>query len=440
MRKHRKMAKRYRKMPINREADRAGRILKIALVLLGLCVVIVGGYFGLKLAGVDLSKDVFTSQPEVSSSSLPESSVPEVPSSSEEPESSVPEPVSIHILGVGDNLIHDAIYNQASRRANGEGYDFSFVYQRVAEDIAAADVAVINQETILASEKFPPSNYPMFCTPVEMGDMLLTLGFDVVNQANNHSLDKGVEGIEAALDYWDSKEVGVAAIGLYRNDEDLMNIRIVEANGIKTAHIGFTEMTNGLVMPSDSPYRLVYASDRELLEKLVKKAKEEADVVVVSAHWGNENTSTVTQAQEELAQDLVNWGADIIFGNHAHAIQPLTLLTRESDGAQCPVIYAMGNFVSAQAYGINMVGGMLDVTMTKDFETGKTTFTDMSFKPVVTHYGRGYTDITIYPLEAYSEELAASHGVRANTPGFSMEYIKSLITPNIPEEYLDMGE
>ena len=134
---------------------------------------------------------------------------------------------------------------------------------------------------------------------------------------------------------------------------------------------------------------------------------------------------------------MVNWGADIIFGNHAHTLQPLTVLTRESDGAQCPVIYAMGNFVSAQAYGMNMISGMLDVTVTKDFETGKTTFTDMTFKPIVTHYGAGYSDITIYPLSEYTDELAASHGVCARTPAFSLAYLNQFVADTIPEEYLD---
>ena len=168
MRKRRKMSKRYRKMPINKEADRSSRILKICLGLFGVCLLVVGGYFGLKLAGVDISSVSKPSSEEPSSytqiSSDGQSS--EDPSSETQdvlPESSAPEPVSIHILGVGDNLIHDAIYKQAQTRAGGEGYDFSFVYQRVAEDIASADVAVINQETILASEKFPPSNYPLFC-------------------------------------------------------------------------------------------------------------------------------------------------------------------------------------------------------------------------------------------------------------------------------------
>ena len=110
MRKRRKMSKRYRKMPINKEADRSSRILKICLGLFGVCLLVVGGYFGLKLAGVDISSVSKPSSEEPSSytqiSSDGQSS--EDPSSETQdvlPESSAPEPVSIHILGVGDNCL-----------------------------------------------------------------------------------------------------------------------------------------------------------------------------------------------------------------------------------------------------------------------------------------------------------------------------------------------
>ena len=261
----------------------------------------------------------------------------------------------------------------------------------------------------------------------------MDLGFDVICHANNHVLDKGTDGLIATLDYWDTQPVEV--IGAYRNTEDLERIRIVESKGIKTAHLAFTEMTNGLSLPQGTDLRVVYTSEAEEMERLIKKAKSMADVVVVSVHWGNENTTQITPNQEELAQKMVDWGADIIFGNHAHVIQPLTVLTR-SDGTKCPVIYAFGNFVSAQAYGYNLVSGLLTVTMTKEPGSDKVVFDGMQFKPIVTHYNRGYSDITIYPLSEYTAELAAAHGVRQRTPDFSLDYIHEMVNRSIPEEYL----
>lgn len=368
------------------------------------------------------------------SSSVP-AAVRSSSAASSAPESkAVPKPVSITILGAGDDLIHDVIYKQAYQRTGGKGYDFGPVYQRVADQIRGADIAVINQETVLAGKIAPPSGYPLFNSPTEVGDALVNIGFDVINHANNHVLDQGEKGIKATLDYWDTKPVKV--VGAYRNDADLENIRIVEAKGIKTAHIGITEMTNGLHLPKGSEYRLVYASDTKLIEHLIKKAKSMADVVVISVHWGTENSYTLTETQKKLAQEMVDWGADIIFGNHPHVLQQLTVLTR-SDGTQCPVIYSIGNFVSTMQKGDDMVSGLLTVTMTKNFETGKTTFTDMKFTPTVTQYENHSTNVSIYPLSEYSDALAKKHGVRRFTPKFSMSFIEDILHKSIPDQYLD---
>lgn len=354
---------------------------------------------------------------------------------SSSPESKpVPKPVSITILGAGDNLIHDVIYQQAQARTNGKGYDFAPVYTHIADYIKNADISVINQETPIAGKIAPLSGYPLFNSPPQLGDELVNLGFDVINHANNHVLDKGEKGLAATLDYWATKP-SVKVVGAYRNGADLQDIRIVEAKGIKTAHIGITEMTNGLYLPKNSNYRLIYADESERIEQLIKKAKAMSDVVVISVHWGNENTYTLTDKQKSLAQNMVDWGADIIFGNHPHVVQQLTVLTRK-DGTKCPVIFALGNFVSAQQSGKNMVSGLLTVTMTKDFSSGKTTFQTMKFTPLVTQYGSHCKDITIYPLSQYTDKLASVHGVRKFTPDFSLKFIHNIINKNIPEQYL----
>ncbi len=397
--------------------------VSVAVLLVGVCAVALG----LILSRMKLStRQVASGTSSVSVSSTAFSSGPE--------SKTVKKPVSITILGAGDDLIHDVIYQQAQKRAGGSGYDFKPVYERIANVIKSADISVINQETPLAGKIAAPSGYPRFNSPTQVGDELINLGFDVINHANNHVLDMGEKGLAATLDYWDTKP-SVKVVGAYRNDEDLQNIRIVEAKGIKTAHIGITEMTNGLYLPKNSNYRLIYADNTALIEKLIKKAKTMADVVVISVHWGNENTYTLTDKQKKLAQNMVDWGADIIFGNHPHVVQQLTVLTRK-DGTKCPVIFALGNFVSAQQSGQNMISGLLTVTMTKDFTTNKTTFTTMQFKPIVTHYGKRCADITVYPLSEYTDALAAVHGVRKYTPNFSLKYINDIINKNIPQEYL----
>ncbi len=419
---------RYRKIT---KGQAAVRVLS-AVFLVGICITgLVLVLQNANRAGTSSSSGLASGRAAVSSSASasPSSAAPE--------SGSAQKPVSITILGAGDDLIHDVIYQQANQRAGGKGYDFKPVYARIADDIKNADISVINQETVLAGKIAPPSGYPRFNSPTELGDELVNLGFDVVNHANNHVLDKNEKGLAATLDYWDTKP-SVKVVGAYRNDADLENIRIVEAKGIKTAHIGITEMTNGLALPKNSNFRLIYADNTKLIEQLIKKAKSMADVVVVSVHWGTENTYTLTEKQKTLAQNMVDWGADIVFGNHPHVVQQLTVLTRK-DGTKCPVMYAFGNLVSAQQSGMNMVSGLLTVTVTKNFETNKTTFTDMKFKPIVTQYGAHCSNITIYPLSQYTDALAAAHGVRKFTPNFNLKFIHDIIDRNIPKEYQDVA-
>ena len=139
-------------------------------------------------------------------------------------------PITLRMLSVGDNLIHDGIYEQAKKRAGGDGYDFSYCYARVKDTIASADVATINQETIVA-KSYEPSGYPLFNSPQELGQTVVDTGFDVVNLANNHMLDKTSKGLAEAIDFWDA--TGLARTGAYKDTQDLESVEYIEKNGLK---------------------------------------------------------------------------------------------------------------------------------------------------------------------------------------------------------------
>ena len=233
----------------------------------------------------------------------------------------------VSFVAVGDNLIHDTIYEQAAARSSG-GYDFSYAYENVAPLIKAPDVAILNQETIISTEH-NVSSYPMFNSPVEVGEEMLKIGFDVFNIATNHSLDCGEKGLISAINYWKSKNV--ITTGAYLNSVEQQKVAVGEVNGVKIAYLGFTESTNGLSLPKDSEVVLVKASDETLLQQKIMKAREVADFVIVNAHWGNEYTHEPTTEQRELAKKLASWGADVIIGTHPHVIQPVEYI-ENSDG------------------------------------------------------------------------------------------------------------
>lgn len=99
----------------------------------------------------------------------------------------------ISFVGVGDNLIHNVIFEEA--QLEDETFDFKPMFENVTEDIEAADLAFVNHETLIGGDDFGFSGYPAFNTPSDIADNLNTLGFDLVNGAFNHSLDKGKQGV-----------------------------------------------------------------------------------------------------------------------------------------------------------------------------------------------------------------------------------------------------
>lgn len=337
----------------------------------------------------------------------------------------------VSFVAVGDNLIHDTVYEQAAARSSG-GYDFSYAYENVASRIKEPDIAILNQETIISTEH-NVSSYPMFNSPVEVGEEMLKIGFDVFNIATNHSLDCGEKGLISAINFWKSKNV--ITTGAYLNEAERSQIAINEVNGVKIAYLGFTESTNGLSLPDDTEVVLVRASDETLLQEKIMRAKQAADVVVVNAHWGNEYTHEPTQEQRDLAQKLASWGADVIIGTHPHVIQPVEYI-ENTDGRRTLVAYSLGNFISAQNRGPRMLGGMLNFDIVKNNNTGKIEIENVVFSGVVTHYGYGSSNIRIYMLDDYTEELASKHGVKSKTVSFSLQYLKDIVNEVIDRQFL----
>ncbi len=357
----------------------------------------------------------------------------------------IPEDSSVSFFAVGDNLVQTRVYKSAEvHAAEGEAYNFQYCYESVADRIAAADVAFINQETVIANDEYEISGSDFnFNSPTELGDELVELGFDVICHANNHALDKGTGGLSATLDFWDSKiaeaETPLYVIGAYRDYQDMQDYRISEVNGMTIGYLAYTEHINGYSIPSDSELEIPLTSDAELIEAQIKELSGMVDAVVVSAHWGNEDTHTVRDDVKALAADMIEWGADVIIGTHSHTLETMEYITR-TDGTQGFVFYSLGNFISAQTDSFNMVGGMAGFNLVKDGETGAVTVEDVQLTPVITHYDDGsLNNLRVYPYDMYTDELIAGHGLPYSPWGtakvWSRDVIETILENNVPEEF-----
>ena len=217
--------------------------------------------------------------------------------------------------------------------------------------------------------------------------------------------------------------------GAYRDKEDMENIKVAEIKGITFAFLGYTEHTNGLSHTGELGTEIVYLDELDVIEAQIKQADEIADVVIVSPHFGTEVSNEVSDSQRELSQKFADWGADIIIGTQPHTIQECNWIER-SDGSRAFVYYCLGNLVSAMADKRTMIGGLGEITIVKDMKTGEITLDSPKIIPIITHYGSGYSDITIYPYTQYNETLASSHGL-----GLSMDYIEGILS-YVPKEFI----
>lgn len=336
---------------------------------------------------------------------------------------------SVSLLAVGDNLIHEPIYNQAQARTSDGSYNFMPVYENLADTVAAADIAVINQETMMA-KSYDVSTYPCFNTPTVMASQLASLGFDVLTIANNHMLDKHSFGLIETLDLINSTP-GLTAAGAFHSRDEYTQIKTVTVNDISFAFLSYTEHTNGITIPEEKESYIVYLDELDDVKTQVEYAEKVADVVVISMHAGIEYSDDENDVQREFAQNVVNWGADLVIGTHPHTLQPVEYLTN-TDGKEVPVMYSLGNFVSAQNKVRRLIGGMANVTFTKNHVTGEVTVSKPQLDIVITHYEAGFAGIKLYRLADYTDSLAASH---ANS-SMSIDYIYEHIRTVIGDEYL----
>lgn len=347
-----------------------------------------------------------------------------------------PEEKRVSFYGVGDNLIHSTVYVDA---LTAEGtYDFTPMYRNIAADVQAADLAYINQETIIGGDELGLSHYPAFNTPEGMIPSLVNTGFDLVTGSNNHSLDKGTTGILNTIELWGEYEDDILFTGVFNSQEHRDTIPVVEKNGLTFSLLAYTYGTNGVA--PEYPYLLNYF-DPDLITADVKRAQEVSDFVLVAAHWGDENVFEPNDFQLEYAQLFADLGVDVVIGTHSHTIQPMEWVEGEN-GNQTLVIYSMGNILSAQIDDFNLLGSAFgfDFVNVGDEYSIENPYVE----PMVTHYTIGSPDVLstirnfeIVKLKDFDENYVQQHGLNSvSGKGISQKALEALFYDVYDEEFI----
>ena len=254
-----------------------------------------------------------------------------------------PTPIVATLVSAGDCVIHDDL--QKAGKIDGEDrYDFTHMFDDIKPFVEPADYSMISYEGAATNNRNNYAGFPYFNCPPEMFDAFKYSGFDLVNNSNNHQLDRRIKGMLETRD--NVRNRGLDIIGAYDGEEQRYIIK--DINGIKVGFMAYTYGSNGnegLLTSAEIAKHLAFF-DRPRMEKEIKELEEKADITVVSMHWGHEYWRKPNEQQISLSNEMFEWGADVILGSHPHVIQPTEI--RTVNGETKYIIYSMGNFLTNQ--------------------------------------------------------------------------------------------
>jgi poly-gamma-glutamate synthesis protein (capsule biosynthesis protein) len=289
--------------------------------------------------------------------------------------------------------------------------------------VKKADIAFINQETLLAGEEFGFTGYPRFNSPVALGRAVSATGFNVINHATNHIMDKGEKAVFATMDFWDSIPEAVI-LGIHRSKEERRRPKVITKNNITLGFLSYTYGTNGLPVPKDKPY-LVSLIDKEIMAIEIDALRPLCDFLVVSMHWGEEYQSNPGRNQKELAAFLAEHKVDLIIGHHPHVIQPVEYIPRP-DGGSMLCFYSLGNLISAQTQNPTLLGALAYIKIGKTEGNTEIVIVESGAVPVVTHYEKNFSEFKVYPLYSYTEGSAEKHYKNQAQKEITIDYLGGL--------------
>ena len=337
---------------------------------------------------------------------------------------------SVTLVAAGDNLINDTLI-AAGRQESGDE-DYSSLYANVRAYISAADIAVINQESLLGGPEFEYSGYPLYNTPWAVGEAAIDAGFDVFTCATEHSMDMAFAGIQQECRFFEEHS-GAIGTGVYSTEEDSKNITYFKKNNITFALLNYTFGTTGASVPDDKQW-CVSVMDKEKITADVNAARSRADVVIAFPHWGTEYSTSVSKHQKEYVKLFSNLGVDIVIGSHPHVLQKVEWVENKKTDKKTLVYYSLGNFVSYQTSLDQLCGGLAEIKIDKT-QNG-IEISSAKLVPVVCWFSEENDkfDFSVYMLSDYNDQLAKTHRLR--DMGATPEYFSKLVKDTVSEEFL----
>jgi poly-gamma-glutamate synthesis protein (capsule biosynthesis protein) len=253
-------------------------------------------------------------------------------------------PVEATFIFGGDVLVHSQLWRQAAQnvgplgRERGVNYDFRPMFGEIRRRVRSADVAICHLETPIVPSGERLSTFPRFGVPAEIAPALADAGFDRCSTASNHSLDRGMAGIQATIAALEG--AGISQAGMARNRGEIApTIQI--RDGLVYSHLSYTFGYNDGRSPDGERSRSALIDPRRIIADARAARAQGARVVIASLHWGVERRHEVSSYQRDVARALARSGAvDLVVGHHAHVLQPI----EQIEGMW--VIFGLSNLLS----------------------------------------------------------------------------------------------
>lgn len=262
------------------------------------------------------------------------------------------------VIATGDIILARAVNFETLKHK-----DFNWPYLNTYQTTKDSDITFANLESPEIKNCQPTNQGMIFCGDEKNIQGLKFAGIDVVSLANNHAGNYGEEGVKETINH-------LTAAGIDSTGTIFSNLVIKDIRGIKFAFLGFNDITK------DQPG--VSNVDEEKIKNEIAQAKRQANIVIVTMHWGVEYQDQPDNRQRYLGQLVIDAGADLVIGNHPHWIQPVEIYKDKL------ITYAHGNFIFDQEWSLKTKQGVI----------GKYTFydnklIDIEFLPIqIENYGQ----------------------------------------------------
>ncbi len=237
-------------------------------------------------------------------------------------------------LAVGDIMLSRGVH-----RAIERDRDPLMPFKAMAEVFRSTDFNFGNFESPVSGNDSRMGKGLVFNTQKRDAEGIAKFNFKIVQLANNHTMDQGVDGMRFTNDFM--TKLGVEHVGTGENKEEAWRPAVVDANGIKIGFLAasYASYNDGGVRMN--PY-VARFEDLDQLANAITELKAKCDLIVVAMHGGIEYTRKPEKGQITFARAAIDSGADVVIGGHPHWIQTI----EEYKGKY--IFYSLGNFIFDQ--------------------------------------------------------------------------------------------